>query len=334
LLSAPVFPKVEGDALTRDYGRFIIGAMEHGYGITLGNALRRVLLSSLPGASVSSMRITDVHHEFSDIPDVKEDVTQLMLNVKQIRLRMTGEGPLRMRLEVRGEGVVTAGDIQTPPEIEIVNPELYLFTTDSNKARLDIEFQVEAGRGYSPAEQRGKLPIGELPVDAIYSPVRRVNFSVEPARIGQTTNYDRLIMEIWTDGTMRPQDALSQAAAVLVQHLRLIAGVSLDEVMLEGDSDGKGIPSEWSDKPIEDLELSVRVYNSLKRTGISSIGDLLDMMEKNGGNLMNLRNFGEKSMTELKEKLRARGLMPQEDGEGEENSGNGAGAGMADEDEV
>jgi DNA-directed RNA polymerase subunit alpha len=334
LLSAPVFPKVEGDALTRDYGRFIIGAMEHGYGITLGNALRRVLLSSLPGASVSSMRITDVHHEFSDIPDVKEDVTQLMLNVKQIRLRMTGEGPLRMRLEVRGEGVVTAGDIQTPPEIEIVNPELYLFTTDSNKARLDIEFQVEAGRGYSPAEQRGKLPIGELPVDAIYSPVRRVNFSVEPARIGQTTNYDRLIMEIWTDGTMRPQDALSQAAAVLVQHLRLIAGVSLDEVMLEGDSDGKGIPSEWSDKPIEDLELSVRVYNSLKRTGISSIGDLLDMMEKNGGNLMNLRNFGEKSMTELKEKLRARGLMPQEDGEGEENSGNGAGAGMVDEDEV
>lgn len=314
MLSAPVFPKVEGDALTRDYGRFIIGAMEHGYGITLGNALRRVLLSSLPGAAVTSMRITDVHHEFSDIPDVKEDVTQLMLNVKQIRLRMRGEGPQRMRLEVRGEGVVTAGDIQAPPEIEIVNPELYLFTTDSNKARLDIEFQVEAGRGYSPAEQRGKLPIGELPVDAIYSPVRRVNFSVEAARIGQTTNYDRLIMEIWTDGTMRPQDALSQAAAILVQHLRLIAGVSLDEVMLDGEGDGKGLPSEWSDKPIEDLELSVRVYNSLKRTGISTIGDLLEMMEKNGGNLMNLRNFGEKSMTELKEKLRARGLIPQEEG--------------------
>jgi DNA-directed RNA polymerase subunit alpha len=237
----------------------------------------------------------------------------LMLNVKQIRLRMHGEGPMRMRLEVRGEGVVTAGDIQAPPEIEIVNPELYLLTTDSNKARLDIEFQVEAGRGYSPAEQRGKLPIGELPVDAIYSPVRRVNFTVEPARIGQTTNYDRLIMEIWTDGTMRPQDALSQAAAILVQHLRLIAGVSLEEVMLEGESDGKGIPSEWSDKPIEDLELSVRVYNSLKRTGISTVGELLEMMEKSGGNLTNLRNFGEKSMAELKEKLRARGLLPQEE---------------------
>jgi DNA-directed RNA polymerase subunit alpha len=313
LLSAPVFPKVEGDALTRDYGRFIIGAMEPGYGITLGNALRRVLLSSLNGSAITSMRITDVHHEFSDIPDVREDVTQLMLNVKQIRLRMRGEGPLRMRLEVRGEGVVTAGDIQAPADIEIVNPELYLFTTDSNKARLDIEFQVEAGRGYSPADQRGKLPIGELPVDAIFSPVKRVNFSVEPARIGQTTNYDRLVIEVWTDGTVRPQDALSQAASMLVQHLRLVAGAgSLDEVMLEGESDSKGIPSEWGDKPIEELELSVRVYNSLKRTGISTIGDLLDMMEKNGGNLMNLRNFGEKSMTELKEKLRGRGLLPMD----------------------
>lgn len=313
MLSAPVFPKVESDALTRDYGRFIIGAMEPGFGITLGNALRRVLLSSLPGAAVTSMRITDVHHEFSDIPDVREDVTQLMLNVKQIRMRMHSEVPLRMRLEVRGEGVVTAGDIQAPPEIEIVNPDLYLLTTDSNKARLDIEFQVEMGRGYSPAEQRGRLPIGELPVDAIYSPVRRVNYRVEPARIGQTTNYDRLIMEIWTDGTIRPQDALSQAAAILVQHLRLIAGVSLEEPMLEGESDNKGIPSEWSERPIEELDLSVRVYNSLKRTGISTVGELLEMMERSGGNLTNLRNFGEKSMAELKEKLRARGLLPQEE---------------------
>lgn len=312
MLTPPVFPKVESDALTRDYGRFIIGAMEHGYGITLGNALRRVLLSSLPGAAITSMRITDVHHEFSDIPNVKEDVTQLMLNVKQIRLRMKGESTQRMRLEVRGEGVVTAGDIIPPPEIEIINPELYLFTTDSAKARLDVEFQVEPGRGYSPAEQRSKLPIGELPVDAIYSPVKRVNFEVEAARVGQMTNYDRLNIEIWTDGTIRPQDALSQAAAVLVQHLRLIAGVSLDDFLPAETEDTRGIPSEVSDKPIEDLELSVRVYNSLKRTGISTIGDLLDMMEKNGGNLMSLRNFGEKSMTELKEKLRGRGLLPPE----------------------
>jgi DNA-directed RNA polymerase subunit alpha len=312
VLSAPVFPKVESDVLTRDYGRFIIGAMEQGYGVTIGNALRRVLFSSLPGAAITSMRLTDVHHEFSDIPNVKEDVMQLMLNVKQIRLHMRGEGPMRMHLEVRGEGVVTAGDVILPPEIEIVNPDLYLLTTDSNKAKLDIEFQVEAGRGYSPAEQRGKLPIGELPVDAIYSPIKRVNYEVEAARVGQMTNYDRLILEIWTDGTMRPQDALRQAALILVQHLQLIAGVSLDEMLPEGGSESKGIPAELSSKPIEDLELSVRVYNALKRTGISTIGDLLDMIEKNGGTLTNLRNFGEKSMAELKEKLRGRGLWPRE----------------------
>lgn len=312
MLTAPVFPKVESDVLTRDYGRFIIGAMEQGYGVTIGNSLRRVLLSSLPGAAVTSMRLTDVHHEFSDIPHVKEDVMQLMLNVKQIRLRMKGDGPMRMRVEVRGEGVVTAGDIIAPPEIEIVNPDLYLFTTDSSKARLDIEFQVESGRGYSPAEQRGKLPIGELPVDAIYSPVRRVNYEVEAARVGQMTNYDRLVLEIWTDGAIRPQDALRQAAMILVQHLQLIAGVSLDDLTPEGAAESKGIPSELGGKPIEDLELSVRVYNALKRTGISTIGDLLDMIEKNGGTLTNLRNFGDKSMMELREKLKARGLWPGE----------------------
>jgi len=314
MLSAQVFPKVESDALTREYGRFSIGAMEPGYGVTMGNALRRVLLSSLTGAAVTSMRITDVHHEFSDIPNVKEDVMQLMLNVKQIRLRLRGEGPARMRLEVRGEGVVTAGDIHAPSDVEIVNPDLYLFTTDSNKARLDIEFQVEPGRGYSPADQRGKLPIGELPVDAIFSPVRRVNFSVEPARIGQTTNYDRLIIEIWTDGTVRPQDALSQASQILVQHLRMVAGVSnIDEELDLGEREPKGATSEYSDKPIEDLELSVRVYNSLKRAGISTIGDMMEIIDKNGGSLMNLRNFGEKSMQELREKLRARGLLPNDD---------------------
>jgi DNA-directed RNA polymerase subunit alpha len=313
--SALVLPKIEGDALTRDYGRFIIGAMEPGFGVTLGNALRRVLLSSLPGAAITSMRITDVYHEFSDIPNVREDVTQLMLNVKQIRLRMRGEGPLRMRLEVRGEGVVTAGDIQAPPEIEIVNPDLYLLTTDSNKARLDIEFQVEAGRGYSPAEQRDRLPIGELPVDALYSPVRRVSFTVEPARIGNITNYDRLIMEIWTDGTIRPQEALAQAAHILVEHLNLIGSISIEEPLPEIGTIGirKGLPSEWQSRPIEDLDLSVRVYNALKRTGISTVGELLEMMERSGGDLTNLRNFGEKSMTELREKLRARGLLPQEE---------------------
>ncbi len=304
-----VFPKIEGTTLTREYGRFSIGAMEQGYGATMGNALRRVLLGSIPGAAVTSIRISDVHHEFSDIPGVKEDVMQLILNIKQIRLRLRSEAPSRMRLEVRGEGVVTAGDIQVPSEIEIVNPELYLFTVDSNKARLDIEFQVEPGRGYSPAEQRGRLPIGELPVDAIFSPVKRVNFEIEPARVGNLTNYDRLILEIWTDGTVRPQDALSQAASLLVQHLRLVAGFSAEEAVPEAEAEVRTIPSEHSNRPIEELDLSVRVYNSLKRTGISTIGDLLEAMDKHGGSLTNLRNFGDKSMTELKEKLVARGLI-------------------------
>ncbi|MCS6773055.1 MAG: DNA-directed RNA polymerase subunit alpha [Anaerolineae bacterium] len=312
MLTPTVFPKIEADALTREYGRFVIGAMERGFGITIGNALRRVLLSALPGAAITSMRITDVHHEFSDIPNVREDVMQLMLNVKQIRLRMRGEGPYRLRLEVRGEGVVTAGDIIAPPEVEIVNPDLYLFTTDSDKAEVDIEFQVEAGRGYSPAEQRGRLPIGELPVDAIFSPVRRVNFTVEPARIGNSSNYDRLILEIWTDGSIRPQDALAQAAGILLQHLRLVAGFNVEERPVESGDERRKLPGDWSNRPIEDLELSVRVYNALKRAGIGTVGELLQLMERNSGNLTSLRNFGEKSMSELREKLRSRGLLLEE----------------------
>jgi DNA-directed RNA polymerase subunit alpha len=313
-----VFPKIESQVVTREYGRFSIGPMEQGYGTTLGNALRRVLLSSLPGAAVVSMRLTDVHHEFSDIPNVKEDVMQLMLNVKQIRLKLMSDLPSRMRLEVRGEAVVTAGDLICPPEVQITNPELYLFSTDSPKTRLDIEFSVEQGRGYSPAEQRGRLPIGELPVDAIYTPVKRVNYEVEPARVGNVTNYDRLIMEIWTDGTIRPQDALANASTLLVTHLRLLSGIATDEAIVDPAEDrGKGLPPEISSRPIEELDLSVRVYNSLKRTGISTIGDLMELMDKHGGSLTTLRNFGDKSMQELKEKLRARGLIPA-DAEGAE----------------
>lgn len=284
--------------------------MEPGFGITLGNALRRVLLSALPGAAVTSIRITDVHHEFSDIPHVREDVMQLMLNIKQIRFRLHGEGPARLRIEVRGEGQVTAGDIIAPPEVEIVNPDLYLFTVDSNKASLDIEMQVQRGRGYSPAEERERLPIGELPVDAIFSPVRRVNYTVTPTRVGTMTNYERLILEVWTDGTIRPPEALAQAATILMQHLRVVAGISVTEELLPSESETvRRIPGEWASRPIEDLELSVRVFNALKRSGISTVGELLDLMQRTGGNLTSLRNFGEKSMAELREKLRAKNLL-------------------------
>jgi len=309
-----VLPKIEGDALTRNYGRFIIGPLESGYGITLGNALRRVLLSSLPGAAVTSIRLSDVHHEFTEIPGVREDVTQVLLQLKQIRLKLTGAEQARMRLEVRGEGTVTAADVEAPPEVEIVNPDLYLFTVDSDKTRLEIELTVQAGRGYSPTEERGRLPIGELPIDAIFSPVRRVNYDVERARVGQMTNYDRLIVEIWTDGTIRPEEALSQAAQLLVTHLRLVAGVS--EESLAGkppEEEQPKIASEIYQTPIEQLDLSVRVFNSLKRTGITTVGEVIEMLDKGQDAMLAIRNFGEKSLTELREKLIEKGYL-REDG--------------------
>src|SRR5512138_1903185 len=229
-----VMPKIEREAEARNYGKFVISPLERGYGVTLGNALRRILLSSLDGAAVTSVRIADVLHEFSDIPGVREDVIQVMLQVKQLRIRLDGVDSTRMHLEVRGEGTVTAADIITPAEVEIVNPDLYLFTVDNNKTKLDVEFMVERGRGYSPANERiGHLPIGELPVDAIYSPVKRVNWNVGSARVGQSTNYDRLVLEIWTDGSLSPEKALATASKVLIDHLRLLAGVS-EEILTIG----------------------------------------------------------------------------------------------------
>ncbi len=305
-----VLPKIETDVISRNYGRFIIGPLESGYGITLGNALRRVLLSSLPGAAVTSIRVSDVHHEFSEIPHVREDMTQLILQIKQLRLILHGEEPVRMRLDVQGEGTVVAADIQAPAEVEIVNPDLYLFTVDDENAQLEIEMTVEKGRGYSPAEERGRLPIGELPVDAIFSPVRKVNYNVERTRVGQITDYDRLVMEIWTDGTIRPSEALSEAAKILLTHLRLIAGVSEEEEPVEeGEEVEEAIPQELYERPIEELDLSVRVFNSLKRTGITSVGEVLEMMERGEEAMLTIRNFGEKSLQELKEKLRARGYL-------------------------
>lgn len=307
-----VMPKIEREAESRNYGKFIIAPLESGYGATLGNALRRVLLSSLEGAAVTSIRIADVLHEFSDIPGVREDVIQVMLQVKQLRLKLDGVDSTRMHLEVRGSGPVTAADIVTPPEIEIVNPELYLFTVDNNKAKLDIEFVVERGRGYLPANERsGHLPIGELPVDAIFSPVKRVNWEVSSARVGQSTDYDKLTVEIWTDGTMSPERALSMAAKILIDHLRYIAGVSEETlaVAVEREIVGPRLTSEVADTPVEALDLSVRVFNSLKRTGITTVGDVLELLEKGENAVMSIRNFGEKSLDELRQKMIEKGYL-------------------------
>jgi len=305
-----VMPKIEREAVARNYGKFVISPLESGYGITLGNALRRILLSSLEGAAVTSIRITDVSHEFSDIPGVREDVLQVMLNVKQLRLMLHEGETARLRLEVQGEGVVTAADILAPAEVEIVNPELYLFTVDDDKARLEIEMTVGRGRGYSPSDERGRLPIGELPTDAIYGPVRRVHFEVGRARVGQDTSYDRLILEIWTDGTLKPEQALSRSAQILMAHVRDIAGVTEESLMAAAaHEEAPKKASEMYDIPIENLDLSVRVFNSLKRTGITTIGEVLDMLEKGPEAMLSIRNFGEKSLDELKERLREKGYL-------------------------
>ena len=307
-----VMPKIEREAEARNYGKFVISPLERGYGVTVGNALRRVLLSSLEGVAVSSIRISDVLHEFSDIPGVREDVIQVMLQIKQLRLKLNGVDTTRMHLEVRGEGVVTAADIITPPEVEIINPDLYLFTVDNSKTRLDFELTVERGRGYSPANDRsGHLPIGELPVDAIYSPVKRVNWEVTNARVGQSTNYDKLTLEIWSDGTISPEKALSTAAKTMIEHLRYIAGVSEETlaIAMEKEVSGSRLSSEVAETPVEALDLSVRVFNSLKRTGITTVGDVLELLEKGDQAVMSIRNFGEKSLDELRDKMREKGFL-------------------------
>lgn len=317
-ISNLILPKIESTAMSQEYGRFVVGPMERGYGTTVGNSMRRVLLASLPGAAVTSIRVTDVPHEFSAIPHVREDMMQLILHIKKLRLKLHNTDTARLRLEVHGEGVVTAADLQVPPEVEIFNPDLYLFTVDSDEAFLEIEMTAETGRGYSPAEQRGRLPIGELPVDAIFSPIRRVNYEVEKTRVGQVADYDRFIMEIWTDGTIKPEEALAQSAQIMMQYLRPIGGVSEETFLpVEEEEEEEGaIPNEIYDTPIESLDLSVRVFNSLKRTGITKVGEMLDMLERGEETMLAIRNFGEKSLDELKQQLRSKGyLVDEEEGQ-------------------
>lgn len=311
-LSNMVTPKIEREAEARNYGKFVISPLEHGYGITLGNALRRVLLSSLDGVAVTSIRIADVQHEFSEIPGVREDVIRVMLQIKQLRMRLLDVDTAHLHLAIQGDGTVTAADIAANPDVEVVNPELYLFTVDDPKANLEIDMTVERGRGYSPADDRtGRLPIGELPVDAIYSPIRRVNWEVSSARVGQSTNYDKLILEIWTDGTTTPEHGLSTSAKILIDHLRYLAGISEETLasLTEEASEEDHLTSEMIETPIENLDLSVRVFNSLKRTGITTVGEVLELLDKGEEAVMSIRNFGEKSLDELRQKMREKGYL-------------------------
>jgi len=307
-----VLPKIETDAQARNYGRFVIGPMESGYGITIGNVLRRVLLSSLEGAAIVSVQVRGIYHEFSTIPHVREDMTSLLLNLKQVRFKFADDADdqARLRLEVKGEGVVVAGDIVCPPIVEVVNPEQYLLTTDSPEADLEVEMTVALGRGYSPAEERGKLPVAEIPTDAIYSPVRRVNYKIERARIGQVSNFDRLVMEVWTDGTISPAEALSTGAQLLIKHMASVADLGDVTLEVEPEVEESRIPERIAETNIEDLDLSVRAFNCLKRAGITKVGEILERLERDEEELLAIRNFGQKSLDELKENLEAKGYWP------------------------
>jgi DNA-directed RNA polymerase subunit alpha len=306
--------KVEPVATADNYTRFKIEPLEPGYGITLGNALRRILLSSLPGAAITSVKIDGVAHEFSTINGVKEDVTEIILNIKRIRLRSYSDRPVRLNLSIKGSqvenGIVRARDIEVPSQlIEIINGDQVIATVDSDDSTLDMELTVEHGVGYNSADTRESLPIGVIPVDAIYSPIPKINYIVEHTRVGQITDYDRLILEVWTDGSIEPGEALSQAAQILKRHSEIISDFNKPKDEPRDGVTGAGtaaIPAPIFETPIEDLNLSVRTYNCLKRSNITKVGQILQMDEKD---LLSVRNFGRKSYDELRDQLVKHGFM-------------------------
>jgi len=302
-------PEIKAVELTDEYGKFTVEPLERGFAMTLGNPLRRILLSSVRGTAVTWVKIEDVLHEYSTIPRVKEDVTELLVNFKAIRLRSIANRPGKLRLEVSGEGWVTAGDIKVSSDFEIVNPELHLATLDSPDAQLSVEFNVEQGQGYVPASDADGLPIGVLPVDAIFGPVRRVNYSVEHTRVGQVTDYERLVLEVWTDKTSTPMESLSQAAQFLVEHFFLFANVGKATETPDKPSLALSLPADVYNMSVERLELSARTLNCLKRAHIDKVGEVL---EKDRSELLQIRNFGEKSFVELYGRLEDLGFLPLE----------------------
>ena len=309
---------IEVEESREDYARIVASPLPPGFGITLGNALRRVLLSSLQGAAVASVRIDGVQHEFSTIPNVKEDTIEFLLNVKEMRLRALADRPGTLVLDISGrEGAIVAADIQVPEHYEIVNPDLYLATANSADGRLYVEFNVEQGRGYRPAGPVDGTAIGVIPVDAIFSPVRKVNFKIEHTRVGQATNYDRLTLEVWTDGTVTGVDAISKSADVLVEQFTLFSNMGRPALPTVERGLGAGLqltPDKFT-MPIEDLNLSMRAYNCLRRSGLMTVGQVLEKSEEE---LLALRNFGRKSYDELRERLDELGLLPADRGGAEE----------------
>jgi DNA-directed RNA polymerase subunit alpha len=304
-------PRIETVDQNGVYGKFVVEPLERGYGTTLGNSLRRILLSSLPGAAVTTIRIDGVLHEFSTVPGVVEDTTDIVLNMKNLLIKMHTDELTTVRINASTEGQVTAADIEVPSTIEVLNPDLHIATLEKG-AHLDMEITLERGRGYVPAE-RNKRPeqaIGVIPIDSIFSPVRKVNFQVEDTRVGQRTDYDRLVLEVWTDGSIMPNEAVSLSAKILIEHLRLFMELtdSADamEIMVEKEEEQKDRLMEMT---IEELDLSVRSYNCLKRAGINTVEELVRRTEED---MMKVRNLGKKSLQEVKEKLAALSLSLRE----------------------
>ena len=300
-------PKIECVEKTDNYGLFVVEPLERGFGTTLGNSLRRVLLSSLPGVAVTSVKLDGVLHEFSTIEGVKEDVTEIILNLKELCVRLHCDQPKRIIIDSMGEGVVTAGDIRPDAEVEIINPDLHIATLCKD-AHLYMEIMLDRGRGYVSADKNkhAGMSIGEIAVDSIYTPIEKVNFRVEDTRVGSSTDYDKLSMEVWTTGSIQPDEAVSLAAKILAEHLSLFTNLTEHvqgvEIMVEKEEDKKEKILEMT---IEELDLSVRSYNCLKRAGINTVDELV---QRNEEEMMKVRNLGRKSLEEVQQKLATLGL--------------------------
>lgn len=308
-------PRIETVEINENgsYGKFVVEPLERGYGTTLGNSLRRILLSSLPGAAATSVKIEGVLHEFSTVPGVVEDTTEIILNLKRLSLKIHSDEEKTLTIDAEGPGVVTAADIRVDSDVDVLNPDLHIATL-AGGARLFMEIAANRGRGYVPADRNKKedMEIGVIPIDSIYTPIERVNYTVENTRVGQVTNYDKLTLEVWTDGSIRPDEAVSLGAKILTEHLMLFVGltdkVRDTEIMIEKEDDKKEKVLEMT---IEELELSVRSYNCLKRAGINTVQELCSKTEEE---MMKVRNLGRKSLEEVQEKLHDLGLsLRQED---------------------
>ena len=305
-LIKPKLLEIEKDTKTGQYGKFIARPLERGFGLTLGNALRRVLLSSVQGAAVTGIKVDGVLHEFSTIPGVKEDVTDIILNIKQLRLKIAGVDKDVIRIEASGEKEITAGDIITTPNVEILNPDLHIATLSAD-AKLKMEMTVRLGKGYVPAERNKneKDPIGVIPVDAIFTPITKVNYTVTNARVGQATDYDRLIMEVWTDGSVLPEDAVAYSAKIMKDQLSLFINFEEEAEPLEEVSTEEPRQNENLNKRVDELELSVRSANCLQNANIKHIGELV---QKTEAEMLKTKNFGRKSLNEIKDILQEMGL--------------------------